>query len=126
MRRRRRKGRKDADGLEFETSFRIQDTGDSDSEAEQERLAEYEAALKENAPDFVLDPDQELAVSQDSPEWYQLHLATERIRIPEILFQVGGDSVRCSLSGCNKFLLGRASTSRRISRNPPRGGYGCQ
>ena len=68
--------------------MRIQDTGDSDSEAEQERLAEYEAALKENAPDFVLDPDQELAVSQDSPEWYQLHLATERIRIPEILFQV--------------------------------------
>ena len=26
--------------------------------------------------------------TQDSPEWYQLHLATERIRIPEILFQV--------------------------------------
>ena len=37
--------------------FCIQDTGDSDSEAEQERLAEYEAALRENAPDFVLDPD---------------------------------------------------------------------
>ena len=71
-----------------QTSFRIQDTGDSDSEAEQERLAEYEAALKENAPDYVLDPDEQLAVSQDSPEWYQLHLATERIRIPEILFQV--------------------------------------
>ena len=68
----------------------IQDTGDSDSEAEQERLAEYEAALKENAPDFVLDPDAaEADVSQDSPEWYQIHLATERIRIPEILFQVG-------------------------------------
>ena len=68
----------------------IQDTGDSDSEAEQERLAEYEAALKENAPDFVLDPDAAEAdnVSQDSPEWYQIHLATERIRIPEILFQV--------------------------------------
>ena len=67
----------------------FQDTGDSDSEAEQERLAEYEAALKENAPDFVLDPDAEADnVSQDSPEWYQIHLATERIRIPEILFQV--------------------------------------
>ena len=75
-------------GPKRQTSFRIQDTGDSDSEAEQERLAEYEAALKENAPDYVLDPDEQLAVSQDSPEWYQLHLATERIRIPEILFQV--------------------------------------
>ena len=39
----------------------------------------------------MLDPDAAAEadnVSQDSPEWYQIHLATERIRIPEILFQV--------------------------------------
>ena len=26
-------------------------------------------------------------IARDSPEWYQLHLATEQIRISEILFQ---------------------------------------
>jgi hypothetical protein len=75
--------------FQFSSHFSFQDTGDSDSESEQERLAEYDAVLKENAPDFALDgneDDQE--VEQDSPEWYQLHLATERIKTPEVLFQV--------------------------------------
>lgn len=96
------------------------DTGDSDSEAEQERLAEYEAALKENAPEFVLDPDQELAVSQDSPEWYQLHLATERIRIPEILFQpsiIGHD--QAGISETIEFILGKypANVQKDLAAN---------
>ena len=60
--------------------------GDSDSEEEQERLTEYESVLKEHDPSFSLPEDEE--VSHDSVEWYQLHLATERIRTPEILFQV--------------------------------------
>jgi hypothetical protein len=64
----------------------IQDDGVSDSEEEQEKLTEYESVLKANDPNFGDDSEQEIA--HDSPEWYQLHLATERIRVPEILFQV--------------------------------------
>ena len=64
----------------------FQDDGMSDSEEEQEKLTEFEAVLKENDPNFGTNSEHEIA--QDSFEWYQLHLATERIRVPEILFQV--------------------------------------
>merc|ERR1712088_1129665 len=64
------------------------DIGDSDSEEEQNLLNEYDQVLKE------ADPNDEgdgtcggNVISRDSPEWYQLHLATEQIRISEILFQ---------------------------------------
>ena len=63
-----------------------QDDGVSDSEEEQDKLTEYESILKENDPNFGTESQQEIA--HDSEEWYQLHLATERIRVPEILFQV--------------------------------------
>ncbi|TRY79138.1 hypothetical protein TCAL_09044 [Tigriopus californicus] len=80
------------------------DAGDSDSEEEQEKLLEYENVLKENDPDFVLDGDNE--VSHDSKEWYQLHIATERIRIPEVLFQpsiIGHD--QAGISETLEFIL---------------------
>ena len=49
-------------------------------------MTEYEAALKEHDPSFGSSSEHE--IKHDSAEWYQLHLATERIRVPEILFQV--------------------------------------
>jgi actin-related protein 5 len=64
----------------------LQDDGLSDSEEDQEKLAEYESFLKEHDPKFLSPEEQE--ISSDSVEWYQLHLATERIKVPEILFQV--------------------------------------
>ena len=80
------KTKKEKDQVTPVLRFSFQDGGDSDSEEEQERLAEYETVLKEHDPTFSLPEDDE--VSHDSVEWYQLHLATERIRTPEILFQV--------------------------------------
>lgn len=62
------------------------DQGDSDSEEEQEKLAEYETVLREHDPQFE-NEDEKDEISRDSPEWYQLHLAMERIRVPEIYFQ---------------------------------------
>jgi len=56
------------------------DGGDSDSEEEALRCAEYEAVLKEHDP-------QDEEVGRDNPEWHQIHLATETIRAPEIIFQ---------------------------------------
>eukprot|EP00095_Tigriopus_kingsejongensis_P010207 snap_masked-scaffold704_size109063-processed-gene-0.8 protein:Tk10207 transcript:snap_masked-scaffold704_size109063-processed-gene-0.8-mRNA-1 annotation:"actin-related protein 5" len=80
------------------------DAGESDSEEEQDKLLEYETILKENDPSFVAEGEDE--VSHDSKEWYQLHIATERIRIPEILFQpsiVGHD--QAGISETIQFVL---------------------
>ena len=76
----------------------FQDAGDSDSEEEQLRLAEFESILRENDPDFVTFEEDEVA--RDSPEWHQIHLATERIRVPEILFQVSSSPFKVK-----KFLM---------------------
>merc|ERR1712227_331395 len=75
------------------------DGGDSDSEEENLRSAEYEAILKEHDPE-----DDE--VDRDNPEWHQIHLATETIRAPEILFQpsiVGHD--QAGLAELIEFVL---------------------
>merc|ERR1719400_2241387 len=77
--------------------------GDSDSEEEGLRAAEYEAVLKEHEP-------QEEEVGKDSPEWHQVHLATEIIRAPELLFQpsmIGSD--QAGLSEIIQFVLGKFS-----------------
>ena len=77
--------------------------GDSDSEEEGLRAAEYEAVLKEHEP-------QEEEVGKDSPEWHQVHLATEKIRAPELLFQpsmIGSD--QAGLSEIIKFVLNKFS-----------------
>ena len=82
------------------------DVGDSDSEEEQERLAKYETILKENDPTFAAGNPENEEISYDSPEWYQLHLATKQIRIPEILFQpsiIGHDLA--SISETIEFVL---------------------
>merc|ERR1719189_929972 len=62
------------------------DIGDSDSEEEQNLLIEYDSILKENGSN-VDGEDNGSEIARDSPEWHQLHLATEQIRISEILFQ---------------------------------------
>jgi len=68
------------------------DHGDSDSEEELERLTQYEVILKEHDPDHPENVEfsvgsEEGEIKRDQPEWHQLHLATEQIRVPEILFQ---------------------------------------
>merc|ERR1712002_1197178 len=77
------------------------EAGDSDSEEEGLRAAEYEAVLREHEP-----PEEE--VGKDSPEWHQVHLATETIRAPEILFQpsmLGLD--QAGLAELIQFVLGK-------------------
>ena len=67
-----------------------QDGGDTDSEEETSRLSEIETALRENDSAFRQEEEDRAAkeVKADTPEWHQLHMATETIRVPEILFQV--------------------------------------
>ena len=93
------------------------DTGDSDSEEEQEKLAEFESILREND---LLDQEIEDEISRDSPEWYQLHLSTERIRVPEIFFQpsiVGCD--QAGISEALDFILNKydSQTSGELAAN---------
>ena len=63
-------GQKDEDWDVYKQISR--EAGDSDSEEEGLRAAEYEAVLKEHEP-------QEEEVARDSPEWHQVRLAIERI-----------------------------------------------
>lgn len=77
------------------------DQGDSDSEEEQQKLTEYEAVLREHDPNFD-DPNFDGEISRDSPEWYQLHLATERLRAPEIYFQPS--IIGCDQAGISETL----------------------
>ncbi len=78
------------------------DQGDSDSEEEQEKLQEYEAVLREHDPDFDTEDLSEQEISRDSPEWYQLHLATDQIRVPEIYFQPS--IIGCDQAGISETL----------------------
>ncbi|XP_071948092.1 actin-related protein 5-like [Antedon mediterranea] len=62
------------------------DGDDSDSEEEQEKLMELEQLLQDFDPSY----EKESNISSSHfnlAEYYQLHLGTERIRAPEILFQ---------------------------------------
>ncbi|XP_077986971.1 actin-related protein 5-like [Glandiceps talaboti] len=63
--------------------------GDSDSENEQEKLAELEQLLTEYDPQFQKETpaQQQVGMVFDLAEYYQLHLGVERIRVPELLFQ---------------------------------------
>jgi len=97
------------------------DHGDSDSEEEQERLAQYEMVLKEHDPKHMLGQDGEgLEISHDTPEWYQLHHATEQIKVPEILFQpsiIGHQ--QAGISETLDFVLGKfpAETQQKLVEN---------
>ncbi|XP_033119970.1 actin-related protein 5-like [Anneissia japonica] len=62
------------------------DGGDSDSEAEQEKLLELEQILQDFDPSYEKESNP-TSSHFDLAEYYQLHLGTERIRGPEILFQ---------------------------------------
>ena len=87
----------------------------TDSEEEQNLLNEYDQVLKE------ADPNDEgdgtcggNEISRDSPEWYQLHLATEQIRISEILFQpsiIGHE--QAGISETIEFILKKFSASEQ-------------
>nr|XP_006818942.1 PREDICTED: actin-related protein 5-like [Saccoglossus kowalevskii] len=65
------------------------EAGDSDSEAEQDKLAEVEQLLAEYDPEFQKEmlAQQQVGMTFDLTEYYQLHLGVERIRVPELLFQ---------------------------------------
>lgn len=89
------------------------DGGDSDSEEENLRSAEFEAILKEHDP-------QDDEVGRENPEWHQIHLAAETIRTPEILFQpsiLGHD--QAGLGELIEFVLGKFSpdVSDRLANN---------
>ena len=76
--------------------------GDSDSEEEALRCSEYEAVLREHC-DL-----QDEEVGRDNPEWHQIHLATETVRVPEILFQpslLGSD--QAGLAELSEFVLSK-------------------
>lgn len=63
--------------------------GDTDSEEEQEKLQELEQILREHDPSFVKECENSnlYDFSFNLAEYYQLHIGTEQIRIPELLFQ---------------------------------------
>ncbi|XP_070532455.1 actin-related protein 5-like isoform X2 [Ptychodera flava] len=87
--------------------------GDSDSEAEQEKLAELEQLLAEYDPEFQKETpaQQQVGMVFDIAEYYQLHLGVERIRVPELLFQP-------SMMGIDQ--AGLAETLQYVlSRYPP-------
>ncbi|KAJ8300362.1 hypothetical protein KUTeg_021881 [Tegillarca granosa] len=65
------------------------ENADSDSEAEEEKLEELETLLKEYDPEYQKEIDQSMGMTEefDIAEYYRLHLAIERIRVPELLFQ---------------------------------------
>ena len=56
---------------------------------------------REHDPNFD-DPNFDGEISRDSPEWYQLHLATERLRVPEIYFQPS--IIGCDQAGISETL----------------------
>ncbi|XP_001844597.2 actin-related protein 5 [Culex quinquefasciatus] len=58
--------------------------GDSDSEAENEKLLEYEEVLKQHDATYV---EPSSAPGSNIAEFHQLHLGVEKIRVPEVLFQ---------------------------------------
>ncbi|XP_014206962.1 actin-related protein 5 [Copidosoma floridanum] len=59
--------------------------GDSDSEAEQERLVELENVLRQHDPEFENAGNQ--SVQMAPGEMHQLHIGTEQLRTPEVIFQ---------------------------------------
>ncbi|XP_069120696.1 actin-related protein 5-like [Argopecten irradians] len=65
------------------------ENADSDSEAEEETLEELETQLREHDPEFQkeLDKGMDPQGEFDIAEYYRLHLAIERVRVPELLFQ---------------------------------------
>lgn len=84
------------------------DHGDSDSEEEQERLTQFEDILKEHDPNHSVLDGEEGEIKRDQPEWHQLHLSTEQIKVPEILFQpsiLGHD--QAGISETIEFILNR-------------------
>ena len=73
---------------------------------------------RENDPDF--DKEDEDEISRDSPEWYQIHIATEQIKVPEIYFQpsiVGSD--QAGISETLAFILDKydRETSGNLAAN---------
>ena len=89
------------------------DGGDTDSEEENLQTAEYEALLKEHDP-------QDDEVGKDNPEWHQIHLATELIKTPEILFQpsiIGHE--QAGLGELLEFVLSKfdLETAERLASN---------
>ncbi|KAK3728451.1 hypothetical protein RRG08_017251 [Elysia crispata] len=87
------------------------DGGNSDSEAEEDKLEELENLLKEHDPEFQRNLDMGgLSGEFDLAECYRLHLGVEQIRCPELLFQpsmLGLD--QAGLAETADFILGKAT-----------------
>ncbi|XP_062558705.1 actin-related protein 5 [Armigeres subalbatus] len=76
--------------------------GDSDSEAENEKLIECEEILKQHDSTFV----EPVVAPGNIAEFHQLHIGVERIRVPEILFQPSMIGVQESgLTGTIDYVL---------------------
>ncbi|EAT45925.1 AAEL002822-PA [Aedes aegypti] len=76
--------------------------GDSDSDAENEKLIECEEILKQHDSTFV----EPVVAPGNIAEFHQLHIGVERIRVPEILFQPSMIGVQeAGLTGTIDYVL---------------------
>lgn len=76
--------------------------GDSDSEAENEKLIECEEILKQHDSTFV----EPVVAPGNIAEFHQLHIGVERIRVPEILFQPSMVGIQeAGLTGAIDYVL---------------------
>lgn len=93
--------------------FCDKDCGSSDSEEELEKLTALETELKANDPAFETGNGENMAPGES----HQLHVATERIRAPEVLFQpslVG--SHEAGLAETLDFVLKRFTPEDQVRR----------
>lgn len=89
-------GQKDEDWDIYKTISK--EGGDSDSEAENDKIFEIDEILRQHDPSF-----EEVEVVQGTAESYQLHIGVESIRAPELLFQPS--MIGCSEGGLMETLL---------------------
>lgn len=86
---------------------------DSDSDAEEDQIEELEAMLREHDPEY----QKELDIGGeefDIAEYYRLHLAIERIRVPELLFQPSMLGIeQAGISETMDFLLRKYDDNRQ-------------
>lgn len=84
--------------------------GDTDSEEEQEKLQEFEQILREHDPSFVKECENSSVYdfTFNLAEYYQLHIGTEQIRIPELFFQPSMMGVeQAGISEALEFILAK-------------------
>lgn len=98
------------------------ENADSDSEAEEDKLEELETMLKEHDPEFQKEMDQTMGQTGefDIAEYYRLHLAVEKIRVPELLFQPSMIGIeQAGIAETMDFVLKKfdAETQNKLAQN---------